>query len=122
MVIWAHVAAMLGLSVSTSNTIASKQSEIEKSYSHCGPSFSKECKSLKTSPLEELETILSAWFKQARTTNASINGSHLKEKALHVAAHLTDLTENKVSFLILFKDHRWQENTSSSSMWRMTYQ
>ena len=41
-------------------------------------------KSLKTSPLEELETILSAWCKQAHTANAS----HLKEEAPHVAAHL----------------------------------
>jgi len=29
--------------------------------------------------------------------------------------------ENKVGFLMLFKDKRWQNNTSSSSMWRMTY-
>jgi hypothetical protein len=35
------IAAMLGLSVSTLNMIVSKQSEMEKSYSHCGPSFSK---------------------------------------------------------------------------------
>jgi uncharacterized protein YodC (DUF2158 family) len=28
------------------------------------------------------------WFKQASTANASINQPHLKEKALHVAAHL----------------------------------
>ena len=29
--------------------------------------------------------------------------------------------ENKVGFLMLFKDQRWQENTSSSLMWRTTY-
>jgi len=39
--------ALLGLSVLTLNKIVSKQSEIEKSYSHSGPSFSKEPKSLK---------------------------------------------------------------------------
>jgi hypothetical protein len=38
--------------------------------------------------LEELETILLAWFKQAHTANTSTNKPHLKEKALHVAAHL----------------------------------
>jgi hypothetical protein len=53
-----------------------------------GPLFSKKCKSLKTSPLEEFETILLAWSKQAQTTEASIDGTHLKEKALHVVAHL----------------------------------
>ena len=52
------------------------------------PSFSKESKSLKTSSLEELETSLSAWFKQACTTNASTDGPQLKEKAKHVATHL----------------------------------
>jgi hypothetical protein len=35
------IAAMLGLSISTLNMIVSKQSEIENSYSHCGPLFSK---------------------------------------------------------------------------------
>jgi transposase len=41
-----------------------------------------------TSTLEELETILLVWFKQAHTANTSINWPHLKGKALHVAAHL----------------------------------
>ena len=36
--------------------------------------------------MEERETILLAYFKQARTANASIGGSHLKEETLHVAA------------------------------------
>jgi hypothetical protein len=38
---WVDIAAMLGLLVSTLNMIVSKQSEMEKSYSHCGPLFSK---------------------------------------------------------------------------------
>jgi len=50
--------------------------------------LSREPKSLKTSPLEEPETFLSAWFKQACTPNASIDGHHLKEKAPHVVARL----------------------------------
>jgi hypothetical protein len=64
---WVDLAALIGLSVSKLNMIVSIWSEIEKSYSCCGPSFSKECKSLKTLPLEELETILLVWFKQAHT-------------------------------------------------------
>jgi len=66
----------------------SKWSEIEKNYSRCGPSFSEKPKSLKSTPLEEPETILLAWFKEAQTTKASIDGTHVKEKALHVTAHL----------------------------------
>ena len=74
------LAAMFGLSVSTLNTKVNQKSEKEKSYSQCGPSFSKEPKSLKTLPMEELETILSAWFKQACTANASTDGAHLKKR------------------------------------------
>jgi hypothetical protein len=62
--------------------------EVGKSYSHCGPSFSKETKSLKTLPMEELETILLAWLMQAHTAKASISGPQLKEKALHAAVRL----------------------------------
>jgi hypothetical protein len=36
--------------------------------------------------LDELETILSAWLKQAHTANISIDEPDLKKKALHVAA------------------------------------
>jgi hypothetical protein len=50
--------------------------------------FSKERKSLKTSPFAELETILLAWFKQAHTANWSVDEAHLKEEAVHVAACL----------------------------------
>jgi len=82
------LAATFVLSLLMLHTILSKRSEIVKSYSHCGPSFANGCKSLKTSPLGELEIILSAWFKQALTANVSINGPHLKEEALHAAARL----------------------------------
>lgn len=97
-------AAVLGLPVSTLRTIMRKWPEIEKNDS-CGPSFSKEPKSLKTSPLEELETIHSAWFKQASTPNASIDGPHLKEKALHVAVHLFGL--QTAGLTILRKHITW---------------
>jgi hypothetical protein len=68
-----NIAAIPGLSVSRLNTMVSQWSEIDRSYSCCGPSFSKEVKSLMTSTLEELETILLVWFKQAHTANTSIN-------------------------------------------------
>jgi hypothetical protein len=71
---WVDLVAMLGLLVSTLNMIVSKGSEIEKSYACCGPSFSKQPKSMETLPLEEMETILAAWFKQACITNAFIDG------------------------------------------------
>lgn len=55
---------------------------------HCGPSFSKQRKSLKSSPVEKFETTLSPWFQQACAANVSIDGTLLKEKALHVAKQL----------------------------------
>jgi hypothetical protein len=51
-----------------------------------GHHFFKEPKSLQTLQLEELETIIMTWFKQAYTANTSIDEHHLKEKALQVAA------------------------------------
>jgi hypothetical protein len=42
-------------------------------------------KSLKCLSLEELESALAAYFKQARESNASIDGTHLREKALHIS-------------------------------------
>jgi hypothetical protein len=43
---------------------------------------------LKCYPLKELESIHAAQFKQAREINASTDGIHLKEKGLHISAHL----------------------------------
>jgi len=97
--------AVLGLSVSTLHTRVSKSPEIEKNDSLCGPLFSKEPKSLMTSPFEELETIRSAWFKQTCTASTSIDGPHLKEKALHVAAHVFGLLMNGLT--ILRKNTTW---------------
>jgi hypothetical protein len=68
-----NLASMHGLLVLSLNTMVHQWSEIEISYSCCGSLFSKELKSRKTSTLEEPETILSAWCKQARTANASID-------------------------------------------------
>jgi hypothetical protein len=46
-------------------------------------SRSNECLSL-----EELELALAAKFKHAHDSNASIDGTHLWEKGLHISAHL----------------------------------
>jgi hypothetical protein len=97
--------AALGFSVSTLHTVVSKWPERGKSDACCGPPFSKEPKSLKTSPLEEMEIIRLAWFKQACTPNVSIDGHHLKEKAVHVAAHLFSL--QTAGLTILRKHTTW---------------
>lgn len=52
------LAAKFGFPVLTINTIVNQRSGIENSYLCCGPSFSKERKSLKTSPLENLKPSL----------------------------------------------------------------
>ncbi len=78
------LAARMGLNVTTLNSIVKQREQIEKCFSRCGPSFSKSRKSLKMSPMEELETTLASWFKQARTSNLAVDGSHLREKALHI--------------------------------------
>jgi hypothetical protein len=61
--------------------------ETERSYVQHGP-FSKQWTSLKHSPPEKLECALAMWFKQARESIASLDGTHLKEKALHITTHL----------------------------------
>jgi hypothetical protein len=68
-------------------TIVKNHEETETSFIQCRP-FSKQRKSLKHSPLEKLESALAAWFNQACESNASIDGTHLQEKALHIASCL----------------------------------
>ena len=112
---WVDLAALLGLWVSMLNMIVSKRSEIEKSYSYCGSQFSKERKSLKTSPLEELEAILLGWFKQAHTAISSVTEPHLKEEALHVAAC--------VGIDRFWASHGWIDCSKKDTTWcRRIYQ
>jgi hypothetical protein len=82
-----EMASCLRYSLSTLNTIVKNHEETERRHVQCGP-FSKQQTSLKRSSLEKMESTLAAWFKQARECNASIDGTHLKEKALHIAACL----------------------------------
>jgi hypothetical protein len=82
-----ELASQLRLSVSPLNTVVNNHEEIEGSYAQCGP-FSKQQKLLKCLPLEKLEFALAAWFKQARESNASTGGTHLKEKTFNIASYL----------------------------------
>jgi hypothetical protein len=82
-----EMASHLRYSMSMLNTIVKNTEETEGSYTQWGP-FSKERKSLKHSPLEKLESALAAWFKQVHESSASTDGTHLKEKALHIIACL----------------------------------
>jgi hypothetical protein len=81
------LAARLGIAPSTLNTIVKSRKDAKMCHAQCGR-FSGQWKSLKQSPFEELESLLDAWFKQARGSNAVISGSLLREKALHIATRL----------------------------------
>jgi hypothetical protein len=75
-----ELASRVETSMFTLDTIVKNHEKIEKNYVQCGP-FPKLCKSLKCLPLEVLESVLAARFKQAHESNASVDGNHLKEKA-----------------------------------------
>lgn len=75
------------LSLPTLNPVMKNHEETGRSFVHCRP-FSKQWKSLKCSPLEELESTLAACFEQTCERNASMNGTQLKEKCLHIPASL----------------------------------
>jgi hypothetical protein len=77
------LAARLGIAPSTLNTIVKSRKDNEKCYAQCGR-FCGQRKSLKQSPFEELESLLVAWFEQARGSS----GTLLREKALHIATRL----------------------------------
>jgi hypothetical protein len=65
------LAARLGIVPSTLNTIVKSRKDTKKCYEQRG-----------RSPFEELESLLAAWLKQARGSNAVISGTLLREKAL----------------------------------------
>jgi hypothetical protein len=69
------------------NTTVKNSKETERSYIQCGPS-SRQRESQKHSPQKKLESVLAAWFKQACEGNVSMDDTHLKEKALHIANYL----------------------------------
>lgn len=73
--------------VSLLNITEMNHLETKRSYIQCAL-FSKQHKWLKHLPLEKLDSALAMWFKQAWESNASVNGSHIKEKSSHIAPHL----------------------------------
>jgi hypothetical protein len=72
------------------NPIVKNREEPERSLIQCRP-FSKQQKSLKCWPMEELESALAACFKQAHESNPSIDGTHLKDKGLHISSENSQL-------------------------------
>jgi hypothetical protein len=80
-------ASHLRLSVSTLTTTVKNCETTERTYVQCG-TFCKQQKLLKHLPVKKLETALAAWFKQAYESNASIDGTNIKEKALHIPARV----------------------------------
>jgi hypothetical protein len=60
--------------------------EIERRFVQCGPVLqAAEVIEMFTG---ELESAFAAQFKKACASNASTDGTHLKEKGLHISAHL----------------------------------
>jgi hypothetical protein len=85
-----HVEQMswLRLPLPTLNLIVKNHEEIERRYVQCGPS-SKQWKALRCLPLEKLESVLAAWFKQACENNASIDAYRsLSSECRHVVQTL----------------------------------
>jgi len=81
-----ELASLLRLSLYTRNTAVKNREETGRCV-QCGP-YSKQQKSLKCLGLEDIESALSTRFKQAHASNASVDGIQLKEKVLHIAAHV----------------------------------
>jgi hypothetical protein len=73
--------------VTTLKTVVKNHEEIGRTSVHCRP-FSKQWKLLKHLLLEELELASAAWFNQVYAENGSVDGTHIKEKALHIADYL----------------------------------
>jgi hypothetical protein len=69
------------------NPVMKNCEEIERIFIRCRP-FSKQWKPPKFSSLDKLEFALAAFFKQACESNASVGGTDLKERDLHISAHL----------------------------------
>jgi hypothetical protein len=78
----------LPLSFHSVNVMVINHEVIERRYTQFGP-FSKQQKSLECLPVEEdLKSALAAWFNQLYECNTLIDGTHIKEKALHITFHL----------------------------------
>jgi hypothetical protein len=85
----------LRTALTTLITIVKYMIDNEKCHAQRGR-FSGNRKSLKQLPLQELESLLIIWFKQASAGNAVISGTMLRKKALHTAIRL-GILNRKVS-------------------------
>jgi hypothetical protein len=79
-----ELAPCVRLSVSILNSIVKNHEEIERSCIQLGP-FSEQWISLECLPLEKLESAITAGFKKAYESNASTDGTHIKEKVLYIS-------------------------------------
>jgi hypothetical protein len=80
--------------------------------------------------MEGLESALAAWFRKACESNTPIEGTHLKEKVLHVAAHLeianfsassgwmADLRRDKILFTELLSSGSRNVNPQNVEDWK----
>lgn len=69
------------------NTNVKNREDIKECCTKCGR-FSGQRKGLKQSPFPELESLLAAWFKEARGNSAVIRDTLLREKSIHIATGL----------------------------------
>jgi hypothetical protein len=81
------VTARLGIVLSALNTIVKYWKNVNKCYTQCGR-YSGQRKSLKQSPLQELESLLATWFKQATSSNQWQSADKKTEKTPHIATRL----------------------------------
>lgn len=75
--------ARLGIVPSPLNTTVTNIKDTKKFYANCGRLCGQR-KSPKQSPVKDVASLLSAWLKQVRTSNAIISDSVLREKALYI--------------------------------------
>jgi hypothetical protein len=66
------------------NSIITERKDTKKCYTKCS-SFCGQRKDLKQSALQENESLLAAWFKQARAECHNY-GTLLREETVHIAA------------------------------------
>lgn len=75
--------ARLGIMPSTLNTIVKNRKDTKKFYGNCGRLCGQR-KSPKQSPFKDVASLLPAWLKQVRASNAITSDAVLRENALYV--------------------------------------
>ena len=65
------------------NTGVKNHGGIERSHIHCG-SFSTRWKSMKHSQMNEIESALVSWFKQAHSSSDLVDGNIIQDKVLRI--------------------------------------